>query len=157
MTTKTKKPRLTKKQKGFVKDYVLTENGTQSALKNYDTTDEHTAAVIASENLTKPEIIEAVTETKKRLADRIPDELIEKVMLEGLEANKVISANITYGDADEKTNDFIEIPDHQTRHRFLDSAIKVKGEYAAEKHVTLNMDIPVSDDIKELAKKLNGV
>ena len=50
--------KLSKKEKGFIKDYLDTGNGTQSALKNYDTTDYMTAASIASENLKKPKIIE---------------------------------------------------------------------------------------------------
>lgn len=156
MPTK-KKRRLSKKQRGFVKDYTLTENGTQSALKNYDTTDYQTAASIANENLNKPEIIEAISETKRKLFESVPRELPEKVLIEGLEANRVISATITYGDADEKTNDFIEVPDHAVRHKFLDTYVKLTGEYAAEKHVTLNLDVEVSDDIKALAEKLNGV
>ena len=51
-----KKPKLTPKQKVFVEEYVKTKNGTQAALKAYDTTDNLTARVIASENLTKPNI-----------------------------------------------------------------------------------------------------
>lgn len=52
--------KLTKKQKGFVKDYIDTGNGVQSALKNYDTKDYATAGVIAVENLEKPKIREAL-------------------------------------------------------------------------------------------------
>ncbi len=51
---------LTKKQKGFVKDYIDTGNGTQSILKNYDTEDERVASVMAVENLAKPSIREAL-------------------------------------------------------------------------------------------------
>lgn len=66
--SKEKKPRkLTKKERGFVQDYVLTENGTQSALKNYDTENHKTASVIASENLGKPRIQAAILETQKTL------------------------------------------------------------------------------------------
>lgn len=46
----------TKKQKGFARDYVETGNGTQAALKNYDTSSSNTAKAIASENLTKPNV-----------------------------------------------------------------------------------------------------
>ncbi len=145
---KPKKKRLSKKQRGFIKDYVETGNGTQSALKNYDTKDYKTASVIATENLDKPSIRSAIDEA-------LSDELLAKVHKEGLEANKVISANITYGDADEKTNDFIEIPDHATRAKFLDMGYKVKGRYAAEKHVTLNIAVEPSERIRELADMMN--
>lgn len=50
----------TKKQRGFAKDYVETGNGTQSALKNYDTKSPEVAAVIATENLSKPKVRELI-------------------------------------------------------------------------------------------------
>lgn len=49
---------LTKKQEIFVKEYLDTGNGTQAALEAYDTDNPRVAAAIASENLTKPNIIE---------------------------------------------------------------------------------------------------
>lgn len=49
--------RLSKKERGFINDYVETGNGVRSALKNYDTDDYKTASAIASENLTKPRIL----------------------------------------------------------------------------------------------------
>ena len=69
---------LTKKQKGFIKDYVKTGNGTQAVLDNYDVNSENSAAVIATQNLRKVKVQEAI----KSIADRIPDELLEKVHLE---------------------------------------------------------------------------
>jgi len=53
---------------------------------------------------------------------------LEKVAEEGLGANRVISANITYGEADEKTNDFIDVPDHNARHKFWRDLMIVTGE-----------------------------
>lgn len=52
--------KLTKKQKGFVKDYIDTGNGVQSALNNYDTESYNTANQIAIENLQKPTIQEVI-------------------------------------------------------------------------------------------------
>ena len=52
--------RLTKKEKGFAKDYLDTGNGTQSALKNYDTDNENVAGSIASQNLRKLKIREYI-------------------------------------------------------------------------------------------------
>ena len=52
----TKATRLTPKQKAFAEEYVKRQNGTQSALKVYDTTDINTAGMIASDNLSKPKI-----------------------------------------------------------------------------------------------------
>lgn len=63
--------KLTKKEKGFAKDYLETGNGTQSALSNYDTEDENTAASIASENLRKPKIIEYLESKAEKAVENI--------------------------------------------------------------------------------------
>lgn len=47
---------LTKKERGFANSYLDTNNGTAAALANYDTTDENTAAVIASRTLRKAKV-----------------------------------------------------------------------------------------------------
>lgn len=56
----------TKKQKVFAKEYAKTGNGTQSALKAYDTDSVVTADSMARENLGKPRVmalIEGYAET----------------------------------------------------------------------------------------------
>ncbi len=65
-----KLPKLSKKQLGFVKDYVLTGNGQEAAMNNYDIggkDPENTARSIASENLTKPNVMLAVEIKKETL------------------------------------------------------------------------------------------
>lgn len=127
---------LTKKQKVFVKEYAKTENGTQAALKAYDTKDYSTAGAIASENLNKPKVIQAL----KSIADQIPDELLVKVHLEGL--------NATSGTGD-KTQ-----PDYGVRHKYLDTAHKLKGTYAPDKSINLNVEANITDPkARELAEK----
>jgi phage terminase small subunit len=54
--------KLTKKQRGFITDYVETGNASLAARQNYDVTDDATARMIGSENLTKPNIKQAVSE-----------------------------------------------------------------------------------------------
>lgn len=81
-TNQSKKlPKLTKKQRGFVKDYVKDENGTQAALKNYNTTDYKTASVIAAENLDKPSIQVAIEIKRKSLKDALIEEGIDEKYL----------------------------------------------------------------------------
>ncbi len=73
-----------------------------------------------------------VTESKgwQELMDKyLPDDLLSQVHSESLRADKVISARIVGRDANESTDDFIEVPDHPTRHKFLDTAYKLKGLY----------------------------
>lgn len=84
------KRKLTKKEKGFVADYVETENGTQSVLKHYETEDTNVAAVIASENLSKPKIQEAIESSRQRIAKAIPDELIAEKTLALLNKRETI-------------------------------------------------------------------
>ncbi len=61
---------LTPKQEKFANEYIDTGNGTHSALKAYDTEDEHVAASIASENLRKPDV-RAYIESKAEKAAEI--------------------------------------------------------------------------------------
>ena len=57
----------------------------------------------------------------------LPDKDTLEVHKESLHATKVISANITYGEANEKTNDFIEVPDHKVRLDAVKLDYQVKG------------------------------
>lgn len=113
--------RLSKKEKGFVKSIVAGDNGTQAALKNYDAKNENIAANIASTNLRKPKIIKAI----KSIADKLPDADLLKVHKEGLKAIKTEGTVVT--------------PDYAVRHKYLDSAYKIKGTYAPEKSINLNL------------------
>ena len=77
---------LTKKQKGFSDDWLELGNGTKAALKNYDTTDENTAANIASVNLRKTKIIAYLEEAAAGATIRIK-ELSEKAKNEAVKLN----------------------------------------------------------------------
>lgn len=62
-TEKENDKRLTAKQQAFCRYYVELNNGTQAALKaGYK---QHTAQYTASENLTKPKIVEEITRLRK--------------------------------------------------------------------------------------------
>jgi hypothetical protein len=80
-----KLPKLTKKQRGFVNDYVETENGAQSILKNYNIDSKHgtnnptkVATVMAVENLAKPSIINAIEVKRKSLKQALIDKGIDE-------------------------------------------------------------------------------
>lgn len=53
---------LTPKQQGFVKDYLETGNGTLAVKENYEVSNDNVAANIASVNLRKAKIQEALAE-----------------------------------------------------------------------------------------------
>lgn len=69
-----KKQKLTKRQRGYVKDYVLDENGTQAVLKNYNVKDNTVAASISTENLRKPYIAEAIEIQRETLKSALEKE-----------------------------------------------------------------------------------
>lgn len=68
---------LTKKQAEFVKEYIETGNGVQSALKAYDTESYKTASVIAHENLEKPRIQKYLESIADRAVTRV-EQLMEQ-------------------------------------------------------------------------------
>lgn len=137
------KPKLTRKQAKFVEAYIETGVGAQAAKKAYDIApgDENTPRSIASENLTKPNVLRAIE-------DALPDDLLRKVHTEGLFATKGVYVDGARVDED---------ADFATRAKYLDMAYKVKGTYAAQKHVSLNLEVKEEVDprLLALAKKLN--
>jgi phage terminase small subunit len=52
--------KLTKKQRGFVKDYLDTDNATEAAERNYDVKNRNVANAIGAENLAKPSIQQVI-------------------------------------------------------------------------------------------------
>jgi len=146
---------LTIKQRRWVKFYLKTGNGTEAALKAYDTTDRVTAAAIGSENLRKLKdpvrnLMEAQGLSLGRLLEVLDD---------GLKADRVISA-VKGGEATGATNDFIEVPDHKTRHAYLQTAgkwlgVDKKGPEVAISGSQFNFfDIP-AEKRAEWTKKFN--
>jgi hypothetical protein len=118
-----KQKKLTVKQRKFLKEYFKTGNGTQSAIKVYDVKDAESAAALASETLSKlKEPIKTLMEQKGISLGRLMD-----VLDDGLGANRVISAVNTNKQADGATSDFIEVPDHAVRHKYLETAAKWLG------------------------------
>lgn len=87
------------------------------------------------------------TETWQQLLERmVPDSKISQVLQEGLEANRVISAINTGKEASGATTDFIEVPDHAIRHKFLETAAKMKAKFPASEHkVDTTIEVVIKD------------
>jgi len=153
---------LTRKQKGFVKDYIKTGNGTDSVKKNYDVASDQTARAMAYENLTKPHIV-------KSIQDSLPDDLLaehhnklfkqvqtsyfafpksmsDKEIIEHVNANGIDV--ITVRESDKGKLAFYTIPDANAIKNGLDMAYKLKGSYAAEKSLALNVNVGL-DNIQD--------
>ncbi len=128
--------KLTNQDKKFVKELVETGNKQESAQNAYGIEDPNYAGVKASRMLSKDKIQNAI----QSLADRIPDDLLEKVHLEGLVAGKMVGETLE--------------PDYAVRHKYLDSGYKLKGAYAPEKSINLDINVDVTDPrARELAEE----
>ena len=122
---KASKRKLTKQERKFVKIKAKTGNGTRAVQEAFDIKDPDYASVKAVRLLGNDRIVKAI-------ADELPDELLLEVHLEGLAATKE-------GE-----------PDYATRHKYLDSGYKLKGTYAPEKSVSVNIE--VKQNREKLAK-----
>src|SRR3990167_9620300 len=92
--------RLSVKEKKFVSKVVKTGNGTQSALEVYDTKDRKVAQVIASQNMSKPHIIEEIDKVLKKnnitlegTTNRL-QEIADDWMPDKISSDTVLKANI---------------------------------------------------------------
>lgn len=128
---------LSKKQAGFVKDYVETGNGTEAVIRNYDVKSRENASKMAGKLLDSVNVTEAINKTERTLASQIPDELLiekHKALLNKIdEQGEIDVAAVSKG---------------------LDMGYKVKGAYAPEKHQNVNVNINTADPRAiELAKE----
>ena len=162
-TKRPRKPQMSVKMRGFVKDYVKTGDARDAVIKNYNLNPETnksvklSASVIASNLMDKPQIQKAIA----RLADRIPDERIIKKHLQLLEAHTMERLPFDEFTSDETIKDTIErmegfellhitdkigidgsvigrlayvkAPDNVTQDKALDKAYKIKGTYSSQK------------------------
>jgi len=122
--------KLTKKEKGFVKDFIKTGNVTQSARKNYKVKNDNTAASIGSENLRKPKIIKELI----NYADRFNDEDVYNKHLELLN-KKVYDKRIIRNSDGSMEIIYDETPeiDQQAVSKAIDMIYKIKSSYAPDK------------------------
>lgn len=109
---------LTNQDKKFIEKVVETGNLTKSAQEAYKIQNYGYARVKGSEQITKPNIRNAIMS----IADQVPDDKLVRVLNEGLEAENN------------------EKPDFNVRHKYLDTALKIKGAYEPEgnKNIILN-------------------
>lgn len=128
-----KRKTLTTKQRRFVAECARTGNGTEAALVAYDTRDRGVARAIASENLTKPAIHEAVAELLD--ATGLSDRRLAEIHAHYL---------MLYRD-----------PDPQMKAlglKALDMALRLKGAYAPERH-RVELTSPVQEmSLEELER-----
>ncbi len=117
---KTKEADLTLKQRKWIKIYLECGNATEAAMQVYDVKDRDSANAIGSENLVKLSYQEFLEEAG------ITDNLLQKKIMEGLDATKTVSAVKTSREAGADSTDFIDVPDFLARHKYLETVLKLK-------------------------------
>jgi len=126
--------RLSLKMRGFCKTFVENKgNATQAALANYNCKNKQMATVLGSTNLDKPMVkneIERLLEEKE-----ITDDLMMGKLKEGMNANVVSQFQ---GEATES-----DIPDHDKRFKWWESAAKMKNYFPAQETINKNFNLDV--------------
>ncbi len=138
---------LTKQEKTFVEVVAETGNKTKAASKAFKIKDPNYAAVKGNRLLRKAKIVNALEEA-------LPDDLLLQVHREGLKASREVWKNNNESGEIEQVS---EEPDFAVRHKYLDTAYKLKGSYAPEKNVTLTIDANSTDRTRELGNRLVGL
>ena len=162
--------RITRKESLFIDKMIETGHVTKSALAAYDTTSENTAAAIGSENLKKPKIQkaiaerltqEAVNEAHASLLSAVrldyfvfPKFMDDDEITEHVESQGLTVLNIRPSEKGKLA--FFSLPDGHARGKGIELWHKVQGTFAAEKHVTLNIEVEPTERLKYLAGMLKS-
>jgi len=137
---------LTIKQRKWLRIYLECGNATEAAMQVYDCKDRESAANIGWENVRKLDYEDFLEEAG------ITDSLLQKKIIDGLDANRTISANVIVKSDNPKVKtksatardiDFIDVPDYAIRHKYLETALKLKRRLIERKDITTD-DKPLS-------------
>lgn len=121
---------LTLKQRKWLEVYLQTGNATEAAMQAYDCKDRNSASIIGFENIRKLNYEDFLEEAG------ITDSLLQKKIIEGLDATRTVSAKIINKGADTQDDDFIDVPDFMARHKYLETALKLKQRLIDRKDIT---------------------
>lgn len=130
VTTVTKRPPKTIKEKRFVKEYLKSGNATEAAAKVYDVSNLNSAHAIGSQNLQRLTISDELDKIG------LTDSKIASVLLDAIDAQKTVSSYNTNREANAETDDFIDIPDWQARLKAIEITAKMKGHFIEKRDIT---------------------
>ena len=130
---------LTKQERKFVEIKARTGNGTQAAKKAFGIKNTGSAAVRATRVLKDAKIVSA-------LEKALPDELLFKTHREGLQAKQFRFS---------PDGELMQLDDFNTRSKYLDMAYKLKGDYAPEKSLNVNVEMQPTPDMIEAAAQFD--
>lgn len=157
---------LTKQDVKFVETYIETGNATKSAKEAYDIESYSYAGVKGHENLKKPKIQDAIDDAllykhhidlfKSKRVDYFvfPKTMSDEAIVEHVNSTGI--KVITVRETDKGKMAFYAVPDANAIKGALDLAYKIKGTYAPEKSVVLNIDAEADPVVEELTAKLNA-
>jgi len=121
---------LTLKQRKWLKLYLELGNATEAAMQVYDCKDRDVAKSIGWENLTKLDFSDFLEEAG------ITDKLLQQKIMEGLDATRTVSAINTSKNATAQSTDFVDVPDFLARHKYLETALKLKRKLIERTDIT---------------------
>ena len=152
----------TLRERKFIKEYIGNYgNATKAYMAISPNVTEEAAAVSGFRMLRKANI------SNDELMDMMgmTDAYLQEKLDEGLNAKKIISViplkpkeakdnSTDLPEANSKNIEFVDVDDYAVRHKYLDTALKLKNKYPTEKK---NIDLNVSGELEitnELDKKL---
>jgi len=101
-----------------------------------------------------PEQLKSTGVWQDLMEEELKDKDLVKVLNEGLEATRKQHKIVDRDEDGKPMYDFIDIDDHPTRHKFLDTAFKIKKKYDNTIKITGKLD-GVSDE--EIEKRIAGI
>lgn len=148
----TKKRKLTLKQAKFTKEYLKTGNATEAAAKAYDVKNRNTANSIATENLAKPAIREAVMSAAEKLG--INPEYVLGNYKRAIEiTGKTYTKTVGQGENVAVLEDMVDSQAFIKSNEMLGKHLKLFTD-TVDINAKVEATIEDSDRKKELAKKL---
>lgn len=154
--------KLSLKQRKFIKYYLETGNASEAALKAG-----YAFRESGYENLSKP----LVQKAYQLLLDKqgFSDSRINKVLDEGLNAEKIIGYLHQYKQKGKKgkvekiqpdeiiSSEFLNSPDHPTRHKFLETLLKLKDKLNNKEEIEVSGEIKHKHFLEEVIKKSKDI
>jgi phage terminase small subunit len=160
------KKKRTLREKKFVKAYI--ENGgnaTQAYLAINPEYKGNSAKELGRRMLTKVDLSD--DEIMEEIG--LTDSYIYEKIKEGTDATKVVSVipikpkeaqenNPELPEANSKNVDFVDVEDFPTRHKYIETYLKLRNKYPSEKHeLNLKGELEIKDAKRELISRINSV
>ena len=156
----------TLRERKFIEAYIENNgNATKAYMAINPNYDGDNARILACQFLTKLNI----TNDELMNLMGITDAYLQEKLDEGLNATKTISViplkskeaqenSTDLPKANSKNIEFVDVDDFAVRHKYLDTALKLKGSYPSEKHdVKVDGEIKFTNAKQKLISKIDSI